>query len=1175
MNTLLQYFNSDTWQALATTLLHTLWQAPLIAVAMVLILRHVPARCCQTRYRLSLLALTGVVLTGMITQGILLETHRHAGPNSATANTQDINYPAINLNDVETSLPSKTNKPAISALPNHETTTEFTTNSIANNGIANWAPIIALVWIVGVLVMLIRTGIGLIFLRQYTTIGSPNAAPKSVTSTIETLASAMNITRRIRVSVTDKLNNPAVAGIFWPTILLPPAMILNLPAEQLRIVLAHELAHILRHDYLVNLLQKLIEALLFFNPGVWWISRQVRIERESCCDELATQIIGDRHAVAHVLYGFAKKPAEPRLATIGLTVAFGRQDKNSMLVNRIQRLARPSVSPAIRMRWYSFILFVTAIFAGIWVTGYGVNGAVQIAAKVLNGPEHIDKIQNIQTQYGKTNSIKHRKALQEECISISGTVRTHDGAALPPKTNCHISADAGNYCSSYSSCVKPDGTWVKDNIHGGTVVITIIAEGYAPAVAGPFELEPSDTMGNIDLVLEEGFSMKLQLLDPQGQPVPDVPVTLVSTILDTWAGERIVHTDSSGIATLKHLANCELTVDINQPGFERIKRKIEVVPNGTELLRFSPGRPVTGQVVSAATGAPLPDVKIRSIYNSIEGSFHDPRSQTEQEPLAVTDQNGNFRIDSLDSGAAYTLWFEAPDYRPEIVYSISSGTQNLNIELAEPIVLVAEIVGQVEVLPCGKNDQYVLNYRQSLKYGPTHYYRYRDIVTVDARDGKFFAVLDKRILPGSLTIVTPEPLFDVKVDDTTQTKRVLVNLNPESKREYRTVIFNINQPKGWPTPEGYLRVYPTELTDNWNQSSDVELKGGQVAVEIPLNENGVQMLHCGPLHSPGYWIPDEYDVTIGKGAEPYVIEIDALPAGSIFGTIVDEQDKPVVNGLVSLKTIEEPEGITVDSNRLQTYTDAKGQFSINCIPLGGTYKVVGNGRINTSNKVWSEPISVNAEQPTRDIRLVIPHGIDVPVQVWGPEGLPIPRAEIDLHFKSSDGGSSGPVRNCDATGQFTFKGVNFDLPGTYYVVVNPTATLTGVRVEVDPMRPTTAIVLQKGHRLVGVLINHETGAPIPGREVTARPYFRDYLMAQYRDSIRTQTNSRGEFLFQNLEPITYQLEADRTARFDATVTKNPNGSISFKYSDTTKDLTPKVQLPRESEEPFELRVIPY
>ena len=101
------------------------------------------------------------------------------------------------------------------------------------------------------------------------------------------------------------VETPLVIGALKPVILLPTSLITELPAEQLESLLAHELAHVLRHDYLVNLLQTAIETLLFYHPAVWWISSKVRAERENCCDDLAVRVTHDRAVYVRALAAVA------------------------------------------------------------------------------------------------------------------------------------------------------------------------------------------------------------------------------------------------------------------------------------------------------------------------------------------------------------------------------------------------------------------------------------------------------------------------------------------------------------------------------------------------------------------------------------------------------------------------------------------------------------------------------------------------------------------------------------------------------------------------------------------------------------------------------------------------------------------------------------------------------
>jgi beta-lactamase regulating signal transducer with metallopeptidase domain len=77
-------------------------------------------------------------------------------------------------------------------------------------------------------------------------------------------------------------------------ILLPASAISGLSTSQIELILAHELAHVRRHDWLVNFAQIVIEALLFYHPAMWWVSNQIRKERENCCDDMAVAISDDR-----------------------------------------------------------------------------------------------------------------------------------------------------------------------------------------------------------------------------------------------------------------------------------------------------------------------------------------------------------------------------------------------------------------------------------------------------------------------------------------------------------------------------------------------------------------------------------------------------------------------------------------------------------------------------------------------------------------------------------------------------------------------------------------------------------------------------------------------------------------------------------------------------------------
>ena len=116
----------------------------------------------------------------------------------------------------------------------------------------------------------------------------------------DVLARKLGLPRSVRVRLFDG-EAPLAIGWWRPVVLLPAALLTRMPAGLLEALLAHELAHIRRHDYIVNLLQAVVEALLFYHPVVWWLSRRIRHERELIADDLAAEALGDRRSLALAL----------------------------------------------------------------------------------------------------------------------------------------------------------------------------------------------------------------------------------------------------------------------------------------------------------------------------------------------------------------------------------------------------------------------------------------------------------------------------------------------------------------------------------------------------------------------------------------------------------------------------------------------------------------------------------------------------------------------------------------------------------------------------------------------------------------------------------------------------------------------------------------------------------
>ena len=156
------------------------------------------------------------------------------------------------------------------------------------------------------------------------------SAEAAVLALVDRLRERMQLARPVRVLISPAGDCPSVVGWIKPVVLLPASTVLGLTPQQLEAVLAHELAHILRYDYLVNMLQTAVETLLFYHPAVWWASARIRQERELCCDDLAVESCGDAICYARALTRLEKL----RMTTPSLALS----SAGGSLLHRIQRL---------------------------------------------------------------------------------------------------------------------------------------------------------------------------------------------------------------------------------------------------------------------------------------------------------------------------------------------------------------------------------------------------------------------------------------------------------------------------------------------------------------------------------------------------------------------------------------------------------------------------------------------------------------------------------------------------------------------------------------------------------------------------------------------------------------------------------------------------------------------
>jgi len=320
---------------LGLTVLHALWELALVALVVWVGLALLRRRSPQARY---VLACTGLAL--MLALPLL--TWFHLGSFEAS-----ILEPA---NELGTQLLAEPVTGASGLFP-----------GLLLRAL-QLAPWVALFWFAGAVVMFTRLGAGLWWLdHSYRREARPVAA--ALQDSLDRLAARMGLHGRVRLLESARAESPLLLGWLKPVILVPSAALLQLSPAALEAILAHELAHVRRADYLMNLLQSIAEALLFFHPCAWWLSRTIRELREHCCDDAAASLCGDPLILAEGLSALERlrhrlqSDPEPALAA-----AKGK------LMSRISRLFQPQTVPASSARGVAWTLVGASLLGAAALT---------------------------------------------------------------------------------------------------------------------------------------------------------------------------------------------------------------------------------------------------------------------------------------------------------------------------------------------------------------------------------------------------------------------------------------------------------------------------------------------------------------------------------------------------------------------------------------------------------------------------------------------------------------------------------------------------------------------------------------------------------------------------------------------------------------------------------------
>jgi beta-lactamase regulating signal transducer with metallopeptidase domain len=320
-------FSDNLDYALGWMVIHSLWQATLIALISGVLMLFLRKKAAKTRYIVANVALMCVLVASTVTFCLYYDFSNDEGTMTFTPAVEsgliDVQNQTGTLAQTLVTQPTPSLNPQSSSLLSVEGFKEYFNRNL---------PMILVFWVLGVALFMLRLLGGLSYI-YYLKNRMNFPADEYWVDLIADLSERAGLKKGVELVESAMVRTPMVVGFLKPMILFPMGVLNRLSPEEVEAILAHELAHVLRNDYVFNILQSVVEALFYFHPAVWWMSAQIRNERESACDDIAINLIKNKMNYARALVAIQEMayfPMTPALAFAG--------QRKSQFMMRMQRI---------------------------------------------------------------------------------------------------------------------------------------------------------------------------------------------------------------------------------------------------------------------------------------------------------------------------------------------------------------------------------------------------------------------------------------------------------------------------------------------------------------------------------------------------------------------------------------------------------------------------------------------------------------------------------------------------------------------------------------------------------------------------------------------------------------------------------------------------------------------
>lgn len=1183
-------------ETLTQVLGHSLWQAALISGCVWFILRTLPAKHAERRYAIAMSGLTTIVAAALVTWSVLrLDSNEPIISSIQSANTieRDESLPDVpsTQHDSTQASPRAEDIDHVDYAVENQKSSDSSAMSSANGSGRIVAPWLAAIWLCGSILMLLRGLAGFVIVRRWL-VESAAVAESSLTELndiVQELSRRLKLRRIIRIVISEHIDTPAVVGVLWPVIMVPVSMLTGVPADQWRIMIAHELAHIRRWDPLVSLIQMVIESLLFFNPFVWWLNRTIRSEREACCDAVAARICGQPMAVAKTLVEVAASIHRP---VISSAMAFAEPSSEGELSDRVLRLVQPDRAPRSKISWLSVTVVMVVLATTLVLLQRGTDIAVQSAANWMSPKERVEKLVQLEAERNgnfipaaiSSDGSGNSQDPNAGKIAVHLIVKTEDGSKITPKLSLHTMTRAGNSSSggSMSGPNSEEDEYRKTHYFSPCQLQIGASHPDFAAVSSPIiTLMPDDKEKTIELILTKGSPVDALITNEQGQPVSQAMVKSTAIFgfrSGSWSGSSAqeTQTDDSGRFQFSHIANSEYSIEVMAKGYQRLRQKESLgkwaVANSDEPFKMvlKPARPVSVRVVDLQTNQPIANARLRITYRQSdkEGmSFGFSRRWANVDPwqdYAISNSDGEAVLDQLEDNTAYTFAVVAETYGVGVL-EIKAGDAERTISLSPSLKISGRLTGDLQSLQ-KSTDVTKPGFQVSVysRIGSAA----RDLndsywINVDPEG--YFEI--DRLTPGErLTLSLPNERRELKITESMTNLEIPIQpKEPESNIPVREVVIRLTGTDPEAPAQGTLFVtwsHSTARMDDRANNSNMPITSNEVRLKIPVGA----FLNFRQESLAGYRIDEQNQIAIVPGTTPQLIEAKVTAVGGVYGSIKRADGSPADGASTRVLAIELPPG-EKDSSKINSSSSTSGFLFMKSVPFGGRYRLLTHEQSDDAC-AWtvSDEFTIDESNPIVKMNVVLPSGRDLSLRLVDANGKPLASQDVELNYRFSqkpgdlssrkpgrDFGSYGFSSNAtsDSNGICVFRGLSLDEPLegielTLTVTIEPGPYRGKTQaIEISKTNQPVEIMLSRGLTVSGYLIDVATNRPIPNAELRVMP--RDFDRSEFHGLTNTKSDATGRFEFSGLEPIEYTGYVNDAYPKGTVLKPHATGGISISY----------------------------